>query len=649
MLNDLKIRSKLILLVGPLILLIGVIGYIAEKAFLTGQSSMNTILEDRVIPLRDLKLISDMYGINIVDTAHKARSGAVSRREAMSNVQKARAAINERWTAYLATYLVEQEKVLAEEVKPLMQAANRSVDHLENILKSGKDGDLADFVARELYPNIDPVTGKLGELIDLQINVAEENTRSTSKHFESSHRLILMMIAAAVLLSILASWMVIRAITRPIAEVRDAMLQMAEGNLDVKLREDGRRDEAGQMIQATVAITNTVKAVSHDLRELIEAAQAGTLSVRADPGRHKGEFAALVSGANALLGTLAEPLNEVASVMAKLASGDVRGRMSGDYSGELRALKGNVNRSLDILVTVLDAISGYASRLADGDLTQSIEGSFQGEFASMKLNLNKALQQLQVVMIEVRQATDQVSVSAKETTAASIEVSRHAAGQMTTLLDVSGAIEQTASAISEIAISADRARVLASQAVESAEHGQSTLTTMSVAVRGIAEKNTRINQISELIANIADKTYVLALNAGLEAARAGENGGGFGLIAHKISALAEEVAQATREIRSLVQEATTTVTSGVETATEATGAMAGIVRMSQQSGETVQSIAAAIEEQSSMMNLLKDRVVRLQSVAQTTASASEEISATMQSLADLSQHLKSETDRLRTS
>lgn len=648
MLNHLKIRSKLILLVGPLIILTMVLGYIAEHAFLTGQTAMNTVYEDRVVPLRDLKVISDMYAVNVVDTAHKARAGSMTRHEAMINIQKARGTVNDRWNAYLATFLVEKEKAIVEEVKPRMAVANKAADRLELILKSGKDSELAEFVSRELYPAIDPLSDKLSDLIELQIVVAEENTVSTTKQFESSRRLIIVLIIGAGVLSILASWLVIRAITRPIAEVRNAIMQMAEGDLNVTIQDDGRRDESGQMIRATVAVTNTLKAVSHDLRELIEAAQAGTLSVRADPSRHKGEFAKLVSGANALLGTLAEPLNEVAAVMAKLASGDVRGRMSGDYSGELRALKGNVNRSLDILVTVLDAISAYASALANGDLTQSIEGSFQGEFANMKLNLNKAVHQLRSVLNEVTQATDHVSVSSRETTAAAVEVSRHASGQMSTLLDISGAIEQTAAAISEIATSADRARVLARQAVDSAQGGQTTLTSMGVAVHGIAEKNARINQISELIANIADKTYVLALNAGLEAARAGENGGGFGLIAHKISALAEEVASATREIRGLVQEATMTVNAGVETAAEAKSAMSNIVGMSQQSGETIQSIAAAIEEQSSMMQLLKDRVIRLQSVAQTTASASEEISATMQSLTSLSQRLKSETDRLRT-
>ena len=649
MLNHLKIRFKLILLVGPLILLNIAMGYIAENAFRTGQAAMNTVYEDRVVPLRDLKVISDMYAVNIVDTAHKTRAGSLSPSQALSNIETARSVIKQRWEAYLATYLVDKERAIVEEVKPRMASADKAIDKLESILKSGNATDLVNFVSRELYPAIDPVSEKFSNLIDLQIEVAKENTLSTASQFESSQFRMILIIAGSVVLSILASWLIIRAITRPIVQVRDAIMQMAEGDLAVTIVDDGRKDEAGQMIRATVAISNTLKAVSHDLGELIEAAQAGTLSVRADPSRHKGEFAVLVAGANSLLETLAQPLNEVAHVMAKLAAGDVRGRMSGDYSGELRALKGNVNRSLDILVSSLDAISQFASALAAGDLTHNIESSFQGEFANMKLNLNKAANQLKGVLCEVSQATEQVSVSSSETASAAVEVSRHAAGQMTTLMDVSGAIEQTASAISEIAASSARARNLAQHALHAAQEGQNTLSSMSMAVNGIAQKNVRINQISELISSIADKTYVLALNAGLEAARAGDHGEGFGLIAHKISSLAEEVAQATREIRGLVQETTSTVDTGVQTASQAKTAMLEIVTMSQQSGQTIESIAAAIEEQSSMMQLLKDRVLRLQTVAQTTASASEEISATMKSLSNLSDHLKHETGRLRTS
>ncbi len=648
MLNNLKIRAKLILLVGPLILFLAAAGGIADKAFRTGQTALSTVYEDRVVPLRDLKVIADMYAVNVVDTAHKTRSGALTRAAALKKIQQARTTIEKSWKGYLATYLVERERQLVDELKPRLATADKTIDRLVALLQAGGDAELADFVAQSLYPAIDPVSERLSGLIDLQIEVAQQDTGSAKQQFEVSRRQLIVVIVAAVLLGLLLSWLVIRSITQPIAQVLAAITRMAGGDLSVQVVDQGHRDEPGQMIRATAEIAKTLQAVSHDLGELIDAARAGTLSVRVDASRHQGEFAKLVDGANALLGTLAEPLNEVAAVMARLAAGDVRGRMSGDYAGELRALKGNVNRSLDILVTLLDAVSACASALADGNLTHSIEGSFQGEFVGMKLNLNKAVAQLRGVMREVGQATEQVNLSSQETTAAALEVSRHAAGQMTTLVDISGAIEQTAAAIGEIARSADRARLLARQAVEAAQGGHSTLTALSSAVHGIAEKNARITQISERIASIADKTDVLALNAGLEAVRAGENGSGFVLIAHKISALAEDVAGATREIRSLAREATATVDQGVSTATEARASMGQIVGLSQQSGETVQSIAAAIEEQSSMMQLLKDRCLRLQTVAQTTASASEEISATMQSLTQLSQQLRAETARIRT-
>ena len=93
MLNNLKIRSKLVLLVGALILFIVAVGAVGEQAFTTGRTALSTIFEDRVVPLRDLKLIADMYAVNVVDTAHKARAGSVSREDALQHIQEARTAI----------------------------------------------------------------------------------------------------------------------------------------------------------------------------------------------------------------------------------------------------------------------------------------------------------------------------------------------------------------------------------------------------------------------------------------------------------------------------------------------------------------------------------------------------------------------------
>ena len=648
MFKNLKIGAKLIVLVSLLSAFLVVVGLIGLKGMAAGDAALDTVYNDRVVPLRDLKVIADMYAVNIVDTVHKARNGGLTYAQAVKNIDTANTTIKTKWHDYLATYLVDEEKALVKEIEPLMAVADRETARVHALLEAGKADQIAEFAAKSLYPAIDPVSDRFSALLEVQLTVAKQVYDKNQALYDLSHKRMIALIIGALLTGLTIGYSVIRSITRPLSTACGLIERMAKGDLDIEIIDDGARDETGQMMRATAEIARTLKAVSKDLRDMIDAARVGALSVRADAGQHSGEFAHLVQGTNDLVETLTAPLFEVAGVMAKLASGDVRGRMTGAYEGDLRALKGNVNRSLEALVTLLDEISVFATALAAGDLTRSIEGSYQGDFAAIKVNLNKAVEQLNGVLRSVGGSTDDVANSANETTAAAVDVSRQAASQMATLAEVSSAIEQTVAAIAEIARSAERGSVLGRSAATSAEDGRAKLTRLTDAVDSIAIKNTRISQISDLIASIADKTYVLALNAGLEAVRAGEHGRGFGLIAHKITTLAEEVAGATRDIRGLVDEATESVKSGVAAAGEARTSIDKIVDTSQESGRTVETIAAAIDEQNAMAQLLKERVLHLHMVGQTTAGAAEEISATMASLTAMAKDLKRETDRIRT-
>lgn len=529
-----------------------------------------------------------------------------------------------------------------------MEIADRETSRLRTILTTTNADQLTEFVLKSLYPAIDPVSEKFSSLIDVQLKVAKEVYDINDAHFNLSRKRMIALTIGAMLLGIVAGIATIRAISRPVTYARDLIERMARGDLDIEVIDDGSKDEIGEMVRATAEIARTLKAMNKDLRDMIDAARVGALSVRVDATQHHGEFSHLIQGVNDLVETLTAPLFEVAGVMAKLASGDVRGRITGAYEGDLRALKGNVNRSLDALVTLLDEISAFAIAMADGNLTRSIEGSYQGDFAAIKVNLNQAVNQLRSVLRKVSASTEDVACSATQTTAAAIDVSRHAANQMTTLSEVSSAIEQTVTAIAEIARSAERSSTLGRNTAITAKDGQIKLNYLTDAVDSIASKNTRISQISDLIASIADKTYVLALNAGLEAVREGEHGRGFGLIANKITVLAEDVAQATRNIRGLVDETTESIRTGVAVAGEARSSITKIVEVSQESSVTSQSIAAAIEEQNAMAQVLKEQVLHLQMVGQTTAGAAEEISATMNALTTMARELRAETDRIRT-
>ncbi|CAK0775051.1 methyl-accepting chemotaxis protein [Gammaproteobacteria bacterium] len=430
-------------------------------------------------------------------------------------------------------------------------------------------------------------------------------------------------------------------------DLRAFFEKLAQGNLKVEIANDGRQDEIGLMTQAILRHLTALKLAGDDRRTLIEGARSGMLTVRVDPARHRGDFATLAQGDNDLLEVLTQPLFEVANVMAKLASGDVQGRMSGAYDGDLRALKGNVNRSLEALASLLTEISQFANALAAGDIRRSIEGAYQGDFAVIKVNLNQAMGQLRDVIGSVVKSTQQVAHSASETRAAASDVSQQAARQTVTLAEISSAIEQMAAAVSDIASRTERGSLLVRDTATAAEDGQAKLAHLAGAVERIQAGNARIIQISSLIASVADKTYVLALNAGLEAVRAGDQGRGFGLIAHQITQLSEEVARATRDIRALIEDATSHVQTGVVAADAARAAMTGIVTSAHDSDATIQAIAAAVEEQSATTQELKEQVSHLYAAGQATAAAAEEISATMASLDEMAGTLKTESERIR--
>lgn len=647
MLNNLKIGVRLMLLVAVMSACLVGVGVVGLRGIAASHAGIDTVYNDRVVPLRDLKVIADMYAVNIVDTTHKTRDGTVAPAAALRSLDEASQIIDTKWRAYLATFLVEEERRLITEIEPLMATADQELARLRKILEAGDQKTLAEFAAVSLYPAIDPVAGKFADLIETQLKVAHEVYTDSQSRYDTTYYTVMGLIIGALVLGIGFGYAIIRSISDPLRQVCDGLSRMARGDLSVDLADTGRCDEVGEMTRAASRITATVKAVAQDLLGLIGAAKAGALSARAEPAQHVGEFGVLVRGANELVEVLTAPLFEVAGVMARLASGDVRGRIAGTYDGDLRALKGNVNRSLDALVGLLDEVSSFAGALAQGDVTRTVSGSYQGDFATLKINLNRAVEQFRAVMITVAQSTGQVAASATETTAAAVDVSRQATQQMATLTEVSGAIEQTVAAVGEIARSAERGSLLARNAAACAEDGREKLDNLAAAVARLADANLRISQISAVIADIADKTYVLALNAGLEAVRAGDQGRGFGLIARQITKLAEEVGQATREIRVLVEDAGQNAATGTAAVGTARVAMGQIVATSRDNGSTVQTIAAAIEEQNATVQVLKERVVHMAMLGQATAGAAEEISVTMEALTAMANHLKEQTARIR--
>lgn len=204
--KKMSIKMKLFSLMGFIFLIIianSLFGWISVR---NTSNELKTVYNDRVIPLQQLKIISDLYAVNIVDTAHKTRNKNIDWNQADKNINDAKSEIDENWKAYTSTTLTSKEKMLVDEVNKLFKPANTSVDKLKNIIAQKNDEALAEYTTNELYPTIDPITAKIQELIQLQLDVSEQEYENSQKSFNNLTRVY---VAIAIVILVLAILVII--------------------------------------------------------------------------------------------------------------------------------------------------------------------------------------------------------------------------------------------------------------------------------------------------------------------------------------------------------------------------------------------------------------------------------------------------------
>ena len=171
--NQFKISTRLAGLLAALCLLVLLVGVAGLYGMGNSNAGLKSVYDDRVVPLKQIKVVADMYAVNVVDTAHKVRDGTLTPAQGLQSVADARKAIEANWKAYLATQLVPEETQLVERFKPLQAKADAATDVLAGHFKSGDVAALTAFAAKEMYPAIDPLQEVLGQLMQVQLDRAK--------------------------------------------------------------------------------------------------------------------------------------------------------------------------------------------------------------------------------------------------------------------------------------------------------------------------------------------------------------------------------------------------------------------------------------------------------------------------------------------
>ncbi len=219
---------------------------------------LSTVYNDRVVPLQQLKIVADMYAVNIVDTSHKLRNGNISWSQAQKNVDDAIKAVDKNWQAYTQTYLVPEEKVLISEAKPLIEQANVATAKLKEIIRTQDESLIAEFTINNLYPSIEPLSEKISELTVLQLDIAAKEFSLAQENYAFKRNLNILFIFLGLLITGFLGWQLYRAIMPRIAMAISYLMATAQGEDHDSVLRTGHRDEMTDVMDAYRALKTRI-------------------------------------------------------------------------------------------------------------------------------------------------------------------------------------------------------------------------------------------------------------------------------------------------------------------------------------------------------------------------------------------------------
>jgi len=239
-LNELKVATRLALLLVTLCILTMLIGLTGLHGMQRSNAGLNTVYQDRVVPLQQIKRVSDAYAVNVVDTAHKVRDGALTSQQGLDAIAKAKTDIEGNWSAYLATDLVADELRLTQQFKELQPKADGAVRALEGLIRSNDMAALAAYAAKEMYPALDPLQDVLGALVQVQLDTARKEYDQALLSYANTRLFVALAIAGGVLFAMGFGYIVARSIIRQLgAEPGTAAAlarSVAHGDLTVAIQ-----------------------------------------------------------------------------------------------------------------------------------------------------------------------------------------------------------------------------------------------------------------------------------------------------------------------------------------------------------------------------------------------------------------------------
>lgn len=244
--SRLSIARKLWLSFGLVAVVLSGLGLWQAQELRRGSRDIESLLDDRIVPIRNLKDVSDGYVLHVVHTARRVRARTLSPGEGLEQVRNARYSVRTNWAAFKASSLLWVEKGAIARIEPRMARADRLLDRLEDLLRAGDLRALGEFTDTDLIGEIDPLVGEVEALSRYQLGIARDQVDAMRGRVARARTLGPAVILAAFLLALGLGRTIARDIGGAVSRLVDRMRAAGRGDLETELRMGGE-DELSQM------------------------------------------------------------------------------------------------------------------------------------------------------------------------------------------------------------------------------------------------------------------------------------------------------------------------------------------------------------------------------------------------------------------
>jgi twitching motility protein PilJ len=358
------------------------------------------------------------------------------------------------------------------------------------------------------------------------------------------------------------------------------------------------------------------------------------------------------------------PINKLVAVAASVDSGDLTARVDVATNDEFGLLGTTLNQTIDRLQTLLQSetdrdkmqnqvigLLSVVSTAAEGDLTAQAEvtadalGSVADAFNLMIVGLTSLVTQASNVAVEVQRSTSEILQSSDRMRMGASQQAvqiRNASDAVNAMSLTTQRMAENAEAATQTSVKATQAAVKGGSAVAETIKGmqriRATVQSTGKKIKGLGERSLEIGAIIEVINEIATQTNLLALNAAIEAARAGEQGRGFAVVADEVRKLAERAARSTKDITGLIKGIQVETSEAVTVMEEGTREVEEGTKLADQAGAALREIEQIVKQTASLMTDITraagDQVKSTEGVVQTMSNISRLTQETTQGVQD---------------